>query len=81
MSMTLDEARQLRQELEAIEATMKRIQALWHGQDFKKAFASEAFPDATNLEDLDQVVGNIRGNMEAIIGKADELPTADSLQS
>ena len=48
--MNLYEARQLRQELEAIEATMKRIRKLW---------LTREFPSAKELKDLQDRVESI----------------------
>jgi len=66
--MNLNEARELRQELEAIEATMERIKDLWMSNDF---------PSADNFEDLARAVGGIRSEMDSIEDKAGNMPTAD----
>ena len=66
--MNLYGVRELRQELEAIEATMERIKDLWLSSDF---------PSADNFEDLARAVGEISSEMDSIQEKTDELPTAD----
>jgi len=66
--VNLNGARELRQELEAIEATMERIKDLWLSNDF---------PSADNFEDLARAVGDISSEMDSIQEKTEELPTAD----
>ena len=68
--MNLNDARQLRQELEAIEATMKRIRKLW---------LTREFPSAKELKDQQDRVESIEFTMNSIIQKADRLPTADDV--
>jgi hypothetical protein len=62
-TMDLGEARELREELEAIEALMDRI----------KAKAKE-MPD---LADLEATAGTILGTMQAVIEKAEDMPGED----
>jgi hypothetical protein len=69
--MKLDEARELREELEAVEATMRRIKELWLSDDF---------PSGEQLEELARAVGNIAASMEQIQEAADKLPTADDYE-
>jgi hypothetical protein len=59
---------EMRQELEAIEATMRRIRDLSKGLPF---------PD--DLSDLEKSLGRIEGGMDAIIEKAEQIPAADEL--
>ncbi|HEX4589783.1 MAG TPA: hypothetical protein VH120_07630 [Gemmataceae bacterium] len=66
--MNLNEARELREELENIEAAMNRIVA-----------KAAELPCADELEDLEKAVGNIESSMDSIIEKAGELPAAESL--
>ncbi len=68
--MNFNEARQLRQELEAIEATMKRIRKLWLAREF---------PSAKELKDLQDRVESIEFTMNSIIQKAGRLPSADDV--
>ena len=65
--MNLHEATQLTAKLAAIEALMRSIKALWNSKDF---------PSVDDLTDLARSMGAIRGTMEAIIEKADEMPAA-----
>jgi hypothetical protein len=67
-TMDLNEARELRQELEAIEAAMERIKGLW---------LSEDFPTADDLKDLANAAGGIASDMEGIIAKDKQVPSAD----
>jgi hypothetical protein len=53
--MTLERARELRQELEAIESTMQRIRAL-----------AEELPTGDELENLADVVRDISSHMERL---------------
>src|SRR5262249_35815824 len=55
-----------------IEADMKSIVELSDPKDF---------PCADDFDDLSRAVGGIRSDMQDIIEKADELPSADALQS
>lgn len=68
--MNLDEARELRAELNAIEATMQRIKDLWLSADF---------PSADDLDDLARTVGGISAQLEGIPAKVEQLPTDDDL--
>jgi hypothetical protein len=70
MLMSLDGARELRHELEAIEATMGRIKGLWLSQDF---------PTAGNVGELAEEVEHVQVGMEAVCELADELPTEADL--
>jgi hypothetical protein len=63
--MNLDDAHELRHELEAIEATMGRIKGLWLSPDF---------PTAGGVGELGEEVEHVQVGMEAICALADELP-------
>jgi hypothetical protein len=67
--MNLDRARELRNELEVIEATMQRIRTL----------AAE-LPTADGLENLADVVRDISAGMDNIVQQAGELPSAKGLR-
>jgi hypothetical protein len=69
-TLSLDEARGLRQELEAVEATMHRIRGLWLSQDF---------PTAGGVGELGEEVEHVQGGMEAVCELAGELPTEADL--
>jgi hypothetical protein len=64
--MQLDEARELRQELERIEAAMGRIKALW-----------DQIPSADDLDALGNVVCEIASALDDILEKAGQLPNTD----
>jgi hypothetical protein len=64
--MSLDEARELRRELEAIEATMERIRDL-----------SRELPGPDDFNDMETSLGNIDSTMDAIIEKDGQIPTAE----
>lgn len=66
--MNLDEARELRKELEAIEAAMERIKALWLSNDF---------PCESELKRIQERVGSIESTMDDIKSKTDSLPLRD----
>jgi hypothetical protein len=66
--MKLDEAKELREELEQIEATMVRIKALW-GQ----------LPSAADLDALGNVVCEIASAMDDIVAKARQLSKTDEV--
>jgi hypothetical protein len=68
--MTIGEARELRGELEAVEAAMLRIKELW---------ASPAFPCLAEVEELVGAVEGVAGSMQDVIERAGELPTTDQL--
>jgi len=70
--MNLDKARELREELGAIEATLLRIRDLWRSPDF---------PSAKKLLGLAQQVQGIATGLENITRKVEELPGADDLDS
>jgi hypothetical protein len=70
--MNLDQARELRYELDAIEAALLRIQALWQ---------SDEFPTAEELENLTEVVRDISSGMDNIVRQAEQLPSAKELLS
>jgi hypothetical protein len=65
--MRLDEARELREELEAIEATMHRIKELWNDKSFPCG--------GGDIVELGKDFGKVLEVMEAIIEKAGEMPT------
>jgi hypothetical protein len=69
--MNLGEARELRKELETIEATMERIKALWVSQDF---------PSPDDVAELDKTLCGIVSTMEAIKETAEELPTTNCVE-
>jgi hypothetical protein len=69
--MQLEEARELRQELEAIEATTQRIKALWNSREF---------PTPDTLEDLSKPVSSIECSMLGIIEKSNELPSSTEFE-
>jgi hypothetical protein len=66
--MQLDEARELRRELERIEAAMRRIKDLW-----------EKLPSADDLDGLGDVVCEIASAMDDILEKAAQLPKPDAV--
>jgi hypothetical protein len=66
--MQLDQARELRQELERIEAAMGRINDLW-----------EKLPRADDLDALGNVVCEIASAMGAIAEKAGQMPKPDAV--
>jgi len=70
--MNLDKARELREELAAIEATLLRIRDLWRSADL---------PSVDNLRGLAQQVQGIASGMENITRTFEELPGADDLDS
>jgi hypothetical protein len=67
--MKLDEARELRKELETIEATMERIKDLWCSNDF---------PSSENLEDLARGARGVVSSMKGIeeVSSSDTFPSA-----
>jgi hypothetical protein len=66
--MQLDEARELRLELDRIEASMRRIKDLW-----------EQLPSANDLDELGNVVCEIASGMDDIVEKAKQLPKPDEV--
>jgi hypothetical protein len=66
--MQLDEARELRQELERIEAAMGRIKAVW-----------DQIPSADDLDALGDVVCELASAMDDIAEKAGQLPKPDAV--
>jgi hypothetical protein len=68
--MTVDEAKELRQELEGVEATMLRIMELW---------ASPGFPAAEEMEELSKELSCVEATMQSCIDKAAEMPAADEV--
>jgi hypothetical protein len=71
--MNLEEARQLREELEAVEATMRSIKELWESPDFQSE---------DDLQEMARTASSISADMEAIkelYGHAD-FPVADWLE-
>jgi Protein of unknown function (DUF2730) len=66
--MNLQEAHELRGELEAVEAIMKRIIELWN---------SSNFPCADDFKELAERLDGIRANLEEIPQKMNELPDPD----
>jgi hypothetical protein len=67
--MNLERARELRQELEAIEAMIQRIKAL-----------AEELPTADELENLADVVRDISSQMDNIVHQAGRLPSVKELR-
>jgi hypothetical protein len=67
--MNLDLARELRQELEAIEAAMQRIKIL-----------AEELPTADELENLADVVRDISSPLDNIVQQAERLPSPKELR-
>jgi hypothetical protein len=67
--MKLEEVRELRQEWEAIEATMERVRQLWESEDF---------PTVELVRELAEEVSGIASSMQAAVDKLDELPGADT---
>jgi hypothetical protein len=61
--MNLDRARELRQELDAIEATMQRIKVL-----------AEELPTADELENLADVVRDSSSHLDHIVQQTEKLP-------
>jgi hypothetical protein len=70
--MKIDDAKALRAELEAIEATMMRIKALWRSPDY---------PSSDELKELAKTVQGISAFMDDIIVKAEQMPSADELSA
>jgi hypothetical protein len=68
--VNLDQARELRQELEAVEATMERIRELWQ---------SAEFPTAEELYDLGKNASDLLSTLEAIPVAVENLPPANDL--
>jgi hypothetical protein len=66
--MTFDEARELRKELERVEALMVRIKDLW-----------EQIPSADDLDALGNVAFDIASAMDDIAQKARQLPKPDEV--
>jgi hypothetical protein len=66
--MQPDEARELRQELERIEAAMGRINDLW-----------EKLPRADDLDGLGNVACEIASALDDIVGKLGQLPKPDAV--
>jgi hypothetical protein len=66
--MNLEEAHKLRQELEAIEATMERITTLWLSRDF---------PSPDRLAHLAHCLDGIRVEMAKILNQTEAMPTED----
>jgi hypothetical protein len=66
--LQLDEARELRQELERIEAAMHRIKAL-----------RDQIPSADDLDGLGNVVCEIASALDDIAEKAGQLPQPDAV--
>jgi hypothetical protein len=70
--MTLDQARELRQELEAVEDVMQRIKTLW---------GSGYFPTHDALHDRLSALRDIESAVNRINERAGHLPSADKLRS
>jgi predicted nuclease with TOPRIM domain len=66
--VNLDEVKELRQELEAIEATMERIKELW-----------EELPDPNGLADLKEEAQRTWADLSVIKEVWEELPAAEDL--
>jgi len=68
--LKLDDARELRQELEAVEAAMIRIKELWNAEDF---------PSIDQLGELASTAAGINSILDDLVAKEERIPSANSL--